>query len=870
MVKHLVVVESPAKARTIARFLGEEYAVEASYGHVRDLPERAEDVPAKHKKQRWARLGVDVAHDFKPLYVIPKDKQKHLKKLKEALAKAESLLLATDEDREGESIGWHVVEVLRPKVPVRRIAFHEITDEAIREALAHPRAIDENLVRAQESRRILDRLFGYELSPVLWKKVRTGLSAGRVQSVAVRLCIERERERRRFRLAAYWDAEAEFTAADITFTARLVRVGEQAVASGQDFDPERGELKDGSKARWLRSREEVEALLAGWPAPWRVRSVEEKPAARRPAPPFTTSSLQQEANRKLRFTAKHTMSVAQRLYEGIELAHGERVGLITYMRTDSMTLAERALAEAERLIRGRFGDAYSDGPRRYKTGAKSAQEAHEAIRPTELGRSPESVKRHLREDEFLLYDLIWKRTLASQMADARLSRTAVEIEAGAPGPAAGTFAATGTRIEFPGFLRVYVEGSDDPAADLGDREALLPELAVGQPLAPQRASTSGHETQPPPRYTEASLIQRLEKEGIGRPSTYAAILDTIQRRGYVIKQRNALVPTWTAWAVTKLLENHFGPYVDLRFTARMEEQLDEIAEGDLDWLAHLRTFYFGDGAEEPGLERRIADEQPKIDYPRLELGSHPEDGRPIFVRVGRYGAYLQHGNDEDEDRRSLSIPEGLAPAELTLDKAIELLAEASDGERELGADPGTGEMVTLRRGRYGPYVQLGEAGEGDAKPRRASVPKGVEPAAVGLADALRWLSLPRTLGTDPATQEEVIATVGRFGPFVRRAKDTRSLGGEDDVYSIELARALELLAAPKASRRRRGRVVLRELGSEGGKAVQLIDGPYGPYLSNGTLNASLPKGTDPATLQLEDAQAILAERGKEPKRRRRG
>ncbi|MGH9465599.1 MAG: DNA topoisomerase, partial [Thermoanaerobaculia bacterium] len=566
----------------------------------------------------------------------------------------------------------------------------------------------------------------------------------------------------------------------------------------------------------------------------------------------------------------HTMSVAQRLYEGVELAGGERVGLITYMRTDSMTLAERALAEAERWIRGRFGDAYSDGPRRYRTAAKSAQEAHEAIRPTELGRTPEAVRRHLREDEFLLYDLIWKRTVASQMGDAKLSRTAVEIEAGGPATATGTFSATGTRIDFPGFLRVYVEGSDDPAADLGDQEALLPALAVGQTLAVSRVAASGHETQPAPRYTEASLIQRLEKEGIGRPSTYAAILDTIQRRGYVVKQRNALVPTWTAWAVTKLLEKHFGPYVDLRFTARMEEQLDEIAEGDLDWLTHLRAFYFGDdGVGEAGLERRIAEEEPKIDYPRLELGPHPEDGRPIFVRVGRYGAYLQHGVTEDEERRALSIPEGLAPAELTLDKAIELLAEAGDGERELGSDPASGEAVTLRRGRYGPYVQLGEAGAGGAKPRRASLPQGTGPAAVTLADALRWLSLPRILGADPATGEEVVATVGRFGPFVRRGEETRSLGQEDDVYAIELPRALELLAAPKTARRRRGRVVLRELGGEpGGKPVQLLDGPYGPYLSNGTVNAALPKGADPAALDLAAALAILAERGKEPKRRR--
>ncbi|MEZ5332135.1 MAG: type I DNA topoisomerase [Thermoanaerobaculia bacterium] len=867
MAKSLVIVESPAKAKTISRILGPSYAVEASYGHIRDLPESADDIPAAQKKEPWARLGVNVEDDFTPLYVVSRDKKKYIANLKKAMQGAEALLLATDEDREGESISWHVVEVLKPKVPVQRIAFHEITPEAVRAALEHPRDIDQNLVKAQESRRILDRLFGYELSPVLWKKVKTGLSAGRVQSVAVRLTVERERERRRFRAATYWDAEASFEKDGQAFTAKLVRLDESSVATGQDFEADTGELKSGSKARWLRAGSEVEDLLAAWGTDWAVASVEEKPLKRRPAPPFTTSSLQQEANRKLRFTAKHTMSVAQRLYEGIE-AGGDRVGLITYMRTDSFSLAERALAEAQRVIKERYGDAYTEGPRRYKTKSRGAQEAHEAIRPTELARTPEQVKRFLSDDEYRLYDLIWKRTVASQMSEARLRRTSVEIvtpRAGEDGPA-GVFAASGTRIEFPGFLRVYVEGSDDPAADLGDRETLLPELAESETLAPTAVTAQSHETQPPARYTEASLIQRLEKEGIGRPSTYASILDTIQRRGYVVKQGNALVPTFTAWAVTQLLEQHFGEYVDLAFTARMEEQLDDIAEGDLDWLEHLRGFYYGEGGDGPGLEQRIAAEEPRIDYPRLEMGEHPESGQAIRVRVGRYGPYLQMG--EGDDKVSASIPEDVPPADLTLAKAVELLAGAQEGDRAIGNHPDSGEPIYLKTGRYGPYVQLGEP-EGKEKPRRASLPRGFSAEDVTLEGAVRWLSMPRTLGEDPESGEEVVAAVGRFGPFVKRGGDTRSVPAEDDVYTLSLERALELLAQPKTRGKRRGRTVLKELGTDSsGAKIELLDGRYGPYLTNGELNASLPKGESPDGLTAERAAAILSERGKPPKRGR--
>lgn len=864
MSKNLVIVESPAKAKTLARILGSDYTVEASYGHVRDLPEKADQIPPQLKKESWARLGVNVDNDFEPLYIVSADKKKHIQTLERALAKAERVWLATDEDREGESISWHVLELLAPKVPVSRIAFHEITDEAIHEAIRNPRDIDLNLVRAQESRRIVDRLFGYQLSPVLWKKVRTGLSAGRVQSVAVRLCVVRERARKAFHRAVYWDVEAELEKDGQTFRARLARLADRPIAAGQDFAADTGELKVASKALWLRAAGEVDDLIAGWSSPWSVTSVSDKPFTRRPAPPFTTSSLQQEANRKLRFTAKHTMRVAQGLYEGIEIG-GDRVGLITYMRTDSLALSGKALHDAQQVILERYGKQLTDGPRTYKTKAKGAQEAHEAIRPSEMSRTPEQMSRYLTADEARLYDLIWKRTVASQMTDARLRRTAVEITTGAStGDAPGaTFTASGQTIEFPGFLRAYVEGGDDPAADLADREIVLPPLAEGDELTPNAVEPSRHETQPPARFTEASLIKELEKEGIGRPSTYASIIDTIQRRGYVDKQGMALVPTFTAHAVTQLLEKHFADYVDTQFTARMEEQLDDIAAGELDWLAHLRTFYFGsDGAL--GLEQRIEIEEPRIDYPAMQLGMHPETGRPVVVRVGRYGAYIQHCPSEEE-KQAVSLPEGLAPADLTLEMAVDLLSRSADGDCALGAHPQTGETVYLRRGRFGPYVQIGESPERGSKapkPKRASLPQGASEEAVSLEAALQWLSLPRSLGADPESGEEVVATSGRYGPYVKKGDETRSLGADDDVYSVELARALELLAQPKA----RGRTTARRVVKEYPDNLQLLEGRYGPYLTNGELNVSLPRDVDPQALTAEHAARLLAERGKPPKR----
>jgi len=870
----LVIVESPAKAKTLARILGNSYTVEASYGHVRDLPAGADAIPTKFKGEPWARLGVNVQKEFEPLYVIPNNKKKYIKRLKEALADADELLLATDEDREGESISWHVVEVLKPKVPVRRIAFHEITKEAILAALENPRDIDSNLVRAQESRRILDRLFGYELSPVLWKKVQRGLSAGRVQSVAVRLCVERERERRSFRSGCYWDVEAQFAKQEQTFTARLVRVGEQRLATGKDFDPDTGELKERSQALWVRDEQALQDLMDSWESPWSVTSVEDKPQIRRPAPPFTTSSLQQEANRKLRFSARHTMSIAQRLYEGMDY-NSDRIGLITYMRTDSVTLAGRALQEAQGVIREKYGEAYAQGPRRYATKTKGAQEAHEAIRPTKLSRTPDKLKKYLSHDELRLYELIWKRTVASQMAEARLRRTTVEITAPAAEMASqGVFTSTGTTIEFPGFLRAYVEGSDDPSADLADKEVILPNLEAGEECVPEHLEPKKRDTMPPARYSEASLVKKLEAEGIGRPSTYASIIDTIQNRGYVVKQNNALIPTFTAFAVTELLEKHFTDLVDTSFTARMEQQLDDIAAGTLDWKDHLHSFYFGEGDEDVGLEDQIKAEEPKIEFPAIEIGTHPESGKPIVMRVGRYGPYLDLEDSEDERVRA-SVPDDVAPADLTVDEAVKMLEKAKQGAQLLGHDPESQQNVYLAHGRFGAYVQLGETpdrGSKEPKPKRASLPKDVAEQDVTLDKALLWLSLPRSLGVDPENDEEVIATSGRFGPFIKRGKDTRSLPAEDDVYSVELPRALELLAQPKGrrGRQRAQRKVLKDFGPyEGGSNLELLEGRYGPYLTNGDLNASLPKGTDVSSLTAETASTLLRERGKPPKRRQK-
>ncbi|HEX5727260.1 MAG TPA: type I DNA topoisomerase, partial [Longimicrobiaceae bacterium] len=816
----LVVVESPTKAKTIRSFLPNGYRVAASMGHVRDLPESASDIPPALKKEEWARLGVNVERDFDPLYVVPAGKKKVVAELRALLKDADELVLATDEDREGESIGWHLLEVLKPRVPVSRIVFHEITPEAIREALAHPRRIDDDLVRAQETRRILDRLVGYTVSPLLWKKIATGLSAGRVQSVAVRLTVQRERERRAFRSAVYWDLRATLRKDGDAFAAMLQSVGGRRVATGRDFDETTGRLKTAGAV--LLGEAEGKALcdrLRG--AAWKVAETEEKPSVRRPYPPFTTSTLQQEANRKLRLSSRDTMRIAQRLYEE---------GYITYMRTDSVHLSEQAIRAARSRVQALYGREYlSPQPRQFTTTTRGAQEAHEAIRPagTEMRTVEETG---LGGMEGALYELIWKRTVASQMADARQTHLTALIEA-----ADAVFRAAGKRIDFPGFFRAYVEGSDDPEAALEDREEPLPPLRKGDALALRELEALKHVTQPPARYTEATLVKTLEAEGIGRPSTYASIIGTIIDRGYVERASNQLVPTFTAFAVTALLERHFPHLVDTRFTARMEEQLDDIAEGQAAWLPYLRDFFLGPD----GLETAVKEGEQAID-PR-EASTVRLDDLTARVRIGRFGPFVE----VEEDGRgtvTASLPEGVAPADLSGEQVEQLVRAKTEGPDVLGSDPATGKPVLLLQGRFGPYVQVGEAEEGSKeKPKRASLPKGMNPADVTLQLALRWLSLPRTLGADPATGGEVKAGIGRFGPFVVHGDDFRSLQKGDDVYTIGLERALELLAQPKGTRARTSPEPLRTLGAHpaDGVPVTLWAGRYGPYVKHGDTNASL-------------------------------
>ena len=836
----LVVVESPTKAKTIRSFLPAGYRVAASMGHVRDLPESASDIPANLKGQEWARLGVDVEKDFEPLYVVPAGKRKIVSELRSLLKDADELVVATDEDREGESIGWHLVEVLQPKVPVSRIVFHEITPEAIRDALEHPRQIDDDLVRAQETRRILDRLVGYTVSPLLWKKIATGLSAGRVQSVAVRLLVNRERERRAFRSATYWDLKATLAKPEGAFTAVLQSVQGKRVATGRDFDENTGRLKTPGVV--LLGEGEARALTERLRAAgWKVAETEEKPSIRRPYPPFTTSTLQQEANRKLRLSSRDTMRIAQRLYEE---------GFITYMRTDSVHLSEQAIKAARTRIRALYGEEYlSPQPRQFTTTSKGAQEAHEAIRPagTEM-RTPEATK--LSGTELALYDLIWKRTVASQMADARQTHLTALIEAGD-----AVFRASGKRIDFAGFFRAYVEGTDDPDAALEDREEPLPPLRRGDSVSLRELEALVHQTQPPARYTEATLVKMLEQEGIGRPSTYASIIGTIIDRGYVDRTGTQLVPTFTAFAVTALLERNFPHLVDTRFTARMEEQLDEIAGGEAAWLPYLNDFFRGP----EGLGELVSKGEQEID-PR-DASTVRLDDLVARVRIGRYGPFVEV---EDGERGTVtaSVPEGVAPADLTPEQVEQLVRAKTEGPDVLGVDPETRKSVLMLQGRFGPYVQLGEATEEEKKPKRASLPKGMNPGDVTLEMALRWLSLPRTLGKHPETGEEVKAGIGRFGPFVVHGNDFRSLQKTDDVYTVDLARAVELLSQPKGGRERKTVEPLRTLGAHpaDGEPVTLWEGRYGPYVKHGDVNASLPKGVSHEEFTLEQALPLIAER----------
>jgi DNA topoisomerase-1 len=854
----LVIVESPTKARTIRGFLPKEFRVEASMGHVRDLPNNASEIPAAHKGEKWANLGVNTAKDFEPLYVVPKDKKKVVKELKDALKGADQLLLATDEDREGESISWHLAQLLDPKVPVKRMVFHEITKEAISQALENPRELDMELVHAQETRRILDRLVGYTLSPLLWKKVAWGLSAGRVQSVSVRLLVERERARRAFRSGTYWDLKASLAHGQIPFDAKLTHLGGERVANGSDFDESTGAIKVGSKVKLLAEAEARALQQAAMAGRWQVAAVEAKPTVRKPVAPFTTSTLQQEANRKLRLSARDTMRTAQALYER---------GFITYMRTDSVNLSEQAIKAARSCVTERYGQDYlSPAPRQFTTKSRNAQEAHEAIRPAgEAFRTPGETG--LEGRDLALYELIWKRTVASQMADARLTMLSIDLEV-----ADGSFRATGKRIDFPGFFRAYVEGSDDPDAALEGQEVLLPALKVGDAPDCRSVEALSHQTQPPARYSEAALVKMLEKEGIGRPSTYASIIGTIIDRGYATLQANALIPSFTAFAVTALLEEHFPDLVDTGFTARMENTLDEISTGKVRWLPYLEDFYKGEEGLEALVQRREGDIDPG------HSRTVALEGLPCVVRIGRFGAYLESrrvGTDGEEELLKATLPQEITPADLDADKAELILRQKSEGPESIGEDPETGEQVYLLFGQYGPYLQLGQASEETPKPKRASLPKGVKPEEMKLEDALGLLRLPRHLGEHP-DGGKVQAGLGRFGPYVvhdkgKGEKDYRSIKAEDDVLVIGLTRALELLAQPK--RGRGGRTALKDLGTPEGanEAIQLFDGPYGLYVKQGKVNASLPEGTTADTLTLEQAVELLAAKAaSSPSRSRSG
>jgi DNA topoisomerase I len=846
----LVIVESPAKARTISKFLGRDYAIEASIGHIRDLPQGAKEIPEQYKKEDWAYLGVNVNHDFEPVYVISKEKAQQVKKLKSLLKDAKELYLATDEDREGEAISWHLCEVLNPKVPVHRLVFHEITEEAIRDALKNPRQIDQHLVRAQEVRRIVDRLYGYDVSPLLWRKIRPRLSAGRVQSVAVRLIVERERQRMAFVTATYWDLLGTFaTGGNESFSAELISVDGRHIPSGRDFDPATGKLKDpGLLLLDERQTGELIERLRG--AACRVANLEDKPYTTRPYPPFTTSTLQQEANRKYGFTARHTMQVAQTLYE---------TGHITYMRTDSTTLASVAIEAARQLVASQYGKEYLPAaPRVYQTKVKNAQEAHEAIRPAGHAFDfPEALRGRLSPDEFKLYDLIWKRTVASQMTDARGHRVTITIDADG-----AQFQASGKTIEFPGYLRAYVEGADDPESDLADREDVLPAVSVGESLKCASLAPKSHTTQPPNRYSEAALTRALEEMGIGRPSTYASIIDTILAREYVFKlsRGNVLVPTWTAFAVSQLLEEHLPELVDYQFTAEMEDELDAISRGELNHLDYLRTFYFGN--EHPGLKQLLKNKVDEIDARdvcRISVGQPEGSGEhaeEIFVRVGRYGPFLEQGG------RRASLPDKLPPDEVTLDTALEMLDKAAQVEEPLGICPDTHKPVYVKIGRFGPYVQRG-SGDDEEKPQNASLLKGMDPEHVDLATALKLLSLPRTLGENPQNGEPVVAHNGRFGPYVKCGEETRSLPEGYSPLEINLEQALQLLAQPKSQRgggSRKEPVKVFDASPVTSQPVRLMQGRYGPYVSDGVTNASLPRGVVLEEVTLEYALNLLKER----------
>jgi DNA topoisomerase I len=859
----LVIVESPTKAKTLRGILGDEYHVESSVGHVRDLPPNADAIPANMKKEKWARLGVNVEDDFAPLYVVHPDKKAKIKELKELLAESDELLLATDEDREGEAISWHLLELLKPKVPVRRMVFHEITKTAVLHALEDTRDIDMQIVRAQEARRIIDRLYGYEVSPVLWRKIRPKLSAGRVQSIAIRMVVERERRRLSFVSADYWGITAQLeTSESKTFEARLDTVDGKSLASGKDFDPDTGKLVRTEKLHLLG--EEAQTLVAALGAnSVEVISTKETPVSRKPAAPFTTSTLQQEGNRKLRFGADRTMRAAQSLYEN---------GFITYMRTDSVKLSDDAIALTRTEIENLYGKEYlPEEPRLYKNKSKNAQEAHEAIRPSgQTLPKVADVTAKLGPDAGKIYELIWMRTMACQMVNSRGRRMTIKAKS-AWSEREAVFSASGTTIDFPGFLKAYEESADDDADDDDKKERILPPVTEGETLGAKEVTPKESTTQPPARLTEASLVKALEESGVGRPSTYASIIKTIIRRDYTFKKGNALVPTWLAFAVVRLLHDHMTHLIDYAFTASMEDRLDAIAAGNGESLPYLKEFYFGNGVMglKPLLEKSVDEIDPRT-VCSIPLGKDKE-GEEVIVRVGRWGPYLQRG----EARASL--PDGLAPDELTIPMAEELLEAGARAEEPIGKHPDNDEPIYVKTGRYGPYVQLGDAKDADGKakkekPKMVSLLSDMSPETIDLETALKLLSLPRTLGQD-AEGNDIQVFNGRYGPYLKAGKETRSLTEDDHLLTIGLERALKLLAEPK----KRGRAAQKsikefeEVEALEGKTVKLLKGRYGPYVTDGETNASLPRGyANPEELKVEEAvELILARRAAGPKKKKK-
>ncbi len=850
--RYLVIVESPTKAKTIRKFLPSNYIVEASMGHVRDLPQSASDIPAALKKEDWAKLGVNVEENFDPLYIVPKDKKKIITELKAKMKGVDGIYLATDEDREGESISWHLLELLKPKCPVKRMVFHEITKTAIQKALKDTREVDVNLVRAQEARRVLDRLYGYTLSPLIWKKIAYGLSAGRVQSSGLKMIVERERERMRFKKSVYWDLKAQVhpaTDKKALFDAKLTSVKGARVAGGKDFDGLTGKLVDASKVVLLDEKKSKELANAIENGEWKVTSVEEKSFNSKPAIPFITSTLQMESNRKLGMSSKDTMRTAQRLYEE---------GLITYMRTDSPNLSTEAINAARAMVEDLYGKTYlSPEVRQYSAKQKGAQEAHEAIRPAG-SEFTHPDKTGLSGRELALYELIWKRTMATQMKDAEKASMTVKIQAGD-----AEFSSSGTRIIFPGFLRVYVEGTDDPEAALEDKELILPVMKKGDVIKVAKLTNDQHETKPPARFTEASIIQHLEKEGIGRPSTYASIIGTILDRGYVRKEGTALIPSFTGMAVIQLLEKNFENLVAYSFTSGMEDALDKIAVGEKDWIKYLGEFYLGKN----GLQKQVEEQDKKIKPEDSRTIHINKDGKDLEIKVGRFGPYVIDKTSGEEVHAS--IPEEIAPADLNPEDIKELLKMSADGPKPIGKDPKTKENIYCLVGRYGAYLQLGEKTEENQKPKRASLPKGKDPKTISMEEAVLLLSLPRELGLHPETGKPVLANAGRFGPYVMHDGNFRSLKKDDALYEVELPRALELLAEEKGASKRGSSKLLKDFGTLAKlkKKAAIYEGKYGAYIKLGTKNITLPEDKrDPKVIE-KMTEAELATIIKEAKKK---